>query len=892
MRMKRSSSPNAITRTVLPNGLTVILKEDHSNPVVAINVWFRTGSGHEADDESGLAHFQEHMVFKGTERHGVGEIPDLVKSAGGNLNAGTSYSYTSYYVVLPSRSFLLGLEIQADAMMNSVFDPGEFDKERLVVIEEARMYDDTPDSFTYYRAMELGFTAHNYRRPIAGYEPIVSAFTRNMLVDFYRRYYRPENAILVVVGDVEKARAVGEIEGVYGGWPSAPVVLAESPVEPPQKAFRFAAHRGTIDHAYLRFGFHVPNILDRDYPALEVLSTLLGSGKSSRLYQRVREEKRLVTTASTDLLVEKWPGYLMVAASMPADKWEKARDAVFAEVMRFAGEPVSEGELVKARRQVEKSVYSDLETVEGQASTLGYYEVLGDYRLAEKHRKALHRVTARQVMAVARRYLKLKNCSLVAYLPEEAGAADPSRKRIETVFKTLVPARTKTPAGQVAIAASASKASLPDEYPRTLAAKTVRRRPSGEKEPLRRLELPNGIRVLIRRRTTVPLVSVLTVCEGGTRSEPKGKSGLSLLATRALLKGSRSYAADEIVETVEGLGGNIESFSGFDFSGVYVNVLRDHLEPALRVYKDVLRHPSFVHASVEEERKRLLEELAKRHDHPVLYSIDHLFANLFGDHPYSKPFVGNEAELAALASKDCAEWHRRNIVAANTVVAMVGDIGVDEAMEAAGELFGDLAAGPAPVLDVEPLENPVHPGFHELRREGLHQAVGLVGFLAPRMQTKDSIALRALDGLMTGLGGRLFVELRDKRSLGYMAGSAFMPLKERSVFYGYTNPKPDSIDEAIGVILDELTKVTSEHVLDKELTRSKEWLVGSQTMKLQRNLAQALEYGYYEALGFGYETVERVAGQIQQVTVEDIRTAAASVFDRDKAVCIKLVPSK
>jgi zinc protease len=885
--MQRESSPNTIIKTVLPNGLTVILKEDHSNPVVAINVWFRIGSGHETDDASGLAHFQEHMVFKGTEKHGVGEIADLVKSAGGNLNAATSYSYTTYYVVLPSRSFPLGLGIQADAMMNSTFDPGEFDKERLVVIEEARMYDDTPDAYTYYRTMELGFAKHNYRRPIAGYERIVSAFTRQQLLDFYKRYYRPGNAILVVVGDIEKDPTMSEIERVYGAWPDARIVPPESPAEPPQKAFRFGSHRGTIDHAYLGFGFHVPNILDRDYPALEVLNTLLGSGKSSRLYQRVREQKRLVTTASADLLAEKWPGYLMVFASTPGEKWEEARDAVFAEVMRFTDEPVSEDELLKTRRQVEKSVYSELETVEGQASNLGYYEVLGDYRLAEKHRKALHRVTARQVMSAARRYLKLTNCSLVAYLPETAAIANPSRDRVETALRSVASGVAKERAGGRPGMPRSTGVRSPSD-----AAGTTQRSPSCEKDAMRRLELANGVRVLCRRRTTVPLVSVVTVCQGGTRSEPKGKSGLSLLSTRTLLKGTQSSTAHEIVGTVEGLGGNIESFSGFDLTGVYLNILRDHLKQALGVYRDVLRNPSFASQSVEQEKKRLLEELSKRHDHPVYYSIDHLFEKLFGSHPYSRPFIGDESQLAALSDTDCAKWHRRNLVAENTVVVVVGDIGTDEAIEVAGELFGDLEPGPALSPEVEPLEKSAHPGIHEFRREGLNQAVGFVGFLAPPMLTREAIGLRVLDGLMTGLGGRLFVELRDKRSLGYMAGSAFMPLKEHSIFYGYSNPKPDGIDEAIDVILNELIRVTEEQVLDRELTRSKEWLVGSQTMKLQTNLAQAVEYGYYEVLGFGYETVERIPEKIQQVTKEDIRQAAASVFDREKAVCVKLVPGE
>jgi zinc protease len=883
--MQHETPSNGVQKTTLPNGLTVILKEDHSNPVVAINVWFGIGSAHETDTATGLSHFQEHMVFKGTEKYGVGEIPDAVKSAGGSLNAGTSYSYTMYHVVMPSRSFALGLEVQADAMMNSTFDPDEFRKERLVVIDEARMYDDTPDAFTYYRAMELGFTVHNYRRPIAGYEPVVSSFTREQLVDFYRAYYRPGNAILVVVGDVEREHAMREIERVYGAWSGERGVPLDSPAEPAQEAFRFKAYRGSIDHAYLRFGFHASSILDPDYPALEVLANLLGSGKSSRLYQRIREEKRLVTSAAADLLAERWPGCFMVFASTPAEKWEAARDAVFEEIVRFSREPVSEEDLLKARRQVERAMYSDLETMEGQASNLGYYEVLGDYRLADEHRKAVQRVTADQIMAAAKKYLHLENCSFVTYLPETALIAEPSPEAVESALRSVesktAPSVGKAPSGGAKEAAKTPRAKL-EAAPAAAARKT----------PTHRFVLSNGVRVLCRQRTTVPMVTALAICQGGTRLEAKGKSGLSLLSTRVLLKGSASYAADEIVGTIERLGGSIESFSGFDVTGVYLNVLRDHLDEALVVFRDVVRRPRFAPDKVEQEKKRLLEELAKRHDHPVYYSIDHLFSRMFGNHPYAHPFIGDEAQLRSLDAADCEAQHRRSFEPGNTVVVFAGDIDEIRARDAAERMFGDLVPGRISPVTVEPCDGPAYPGFHELKREKLHQAVGLVGFLAPPMLTREAESLRVLDGLMTGLGGRLFVELRDKRSLGYMTGSAFMPLKERSIFYGYANPKPEGLQEAVDVILAELDRVTRELVTDRELARSKEWLIGTQAMKLQRNLAQAIDYGYYEALGYGYETVDRTAGMIRVVTKEDILRAAAAVFDPDKAVCVKLLPQE
>lgn len=877
---------NVIKKT-LSNGLTVLVKQDRSAPIAAVNVWFGVGSVNETEEMNGLAHFQEHMVFKGTEKYGVGEIPNLVKSHGGNLNAGTSYSYTMYYIVLPSRAFNDALEIQADAMMHSTFDAQEFQKERLVVIDEARMYDDRPESFTFYRTMELGFENHNYRRPIAGYQPIVEKITRDQLFDFYNNYYRPSNAVLVVVGDVEPDAAFRRIERVYGGWRGGEVSVGQSPVEPPQRGFRFRSHTGTVDHGYMGAGFHVPNILHEDYPALEMLSELLSAGRSSRLYRKVLEEKRLVTSVSASLLAEKWPGFFLFMASMPPDKWEAARDAIFEEVERFKHEPAGEDELDKARRQIEKGMYSDLETMEGQASNIGYHQLLGDYRLADEHREAIKNVTPDTLMAVARKYLHPDNCSLVSYLPNDDaaprdGSLDP------TAMAEAVAGRLSRDGGVNDMNTGSFTTIEPKQDDATVESTGAAETEAG----IEQFALGNGVRVLLKRRTTVPLLSMLTVFQGGSRLEPPGKSGLATLAHRVIPKGTPSYNTEEIVRRVEGAGGSIESYANFDTSGVYVNVLAEYLDEVLPVYKEVVRDPSFTSARVKQERTKLLEELSKRRDNPIQFAMDHLFEKTFGAHPYSHPFAGSVEEVERLSGADCREWYQRVLVPENMVVVFVGDIAEDRARDIAGKLYGDLPPGEQPTPAIEAPELPVSPGDFKLERNDLKQAVTLVGYTAPPMMTDESIALEVLNGVLTGLGGRLFVELRDKRSLGYMTGSALSSLRERSIFFGYANPGADGVEEAFRVILHELDEVTRNEVTDEELARSKEWLIGSQIMQLQRNFSQAIAYGSYEVLGFGWGVVDRTPELIQRVTKRDILDVAASVFQREQAVLVKLLPAE
>jgi zinc protease len=879
MSTQRTEDTGVLKRT-LPNGLTVLLREDHSSPIVAVNMWFGVGSVHETEEMNGLAHFQEHMVFKGTRKHGVGDIGRIVKSAGGNLNAGTSYSYTMYYVVLPSAQFATALDVQADAMMNSTFDPEEFKKERLVVIDEARMYDDRPESFTFYRTMELGFEKHTYRRPIAGYQAIVEKITRDQLLEFYNNYYRPSNGVLVVVGDVDPEDAFRRVEEVYGVWRDGAVAINEPPREPAQKAFRFMAYSGPMDHAYLGAGFHVPSILHEDYPALQMLAELLSSGRSSRLYRHVREEKQLVTSVSADLLAEKWPGFFLVAASMPPSRWEPACAAIFHEIERFKHERAPEHELDKARRQVERGMFKELETMEGQASNIGYYQLLGDHRLADQHREAVKRVTADQVMAVARKYFHPENLSLVSYQPRDI--TSPGDHLIEKTVRGVL-------TSEGGVKEISTDAIAPARATREHASRSGQAA-AGKAVAVSRFSLANGVRVLLKPRPNVPLVSMLTVFPGGGRFEPVGKAGLGQLTHRMLTKGSARFSAEEIAAGIEGLGGGIDSYSSFDTGGVAMGVLSEFVEEAADIYRDVLRAPRFDAARVAQEKTRLLEELKRRHDNPIPFAMDKLFRAMFGKHPYAHPFLGPSSEVESLTPEDCAAWYHGLLAPERVVLSIVGDLSVERARALAERLLGDLAPHPGPVPRDEAPATPVKPGEHVLRREGIKQSVVFVGFPAPPMMTDAANALEVLNGVLTGLGGRLFVELRDKRSLGYMTGSSYSGLLQRGIFFGYANPGAEGIDEAVRVILHETEKVTREPVSDEELTRSKQWLVGSHAMELQRNGAQAATYGTYEALGYGWEAVDRMPDDILAVTKDDIVAAARAVFVRENAVIVRMLP--
>ncbi|HET6462683.1 MAG TPA: pitrilysin family protein [Candidatus Krumholzibacteria bacterium] len=272
------------------------------------------------------------------------------------------------------------------------------------------------------------------------------------------------------------------------------------------------------------------------------------------------------------------------------------------------------------------------------------------------------------------------------------------------------------------------------------------------------------------------------------------------------------------------------------------------------------------------------------------FALDHLFRATFGDHPYAFPFLGDAEQARQLGAADCSAFYQSLLTPDRVVLSIVGDMSMERARVLAERLLGDLPAAKAALPRPDAPAMPVKPGEHLLRRKGIKQAVTFVGFPAPKLLSEEAKALEVLNGVLTGLGGRLFVELRDKRSLGYMTGSSFNPLFQRGIFFGYANPGAEGVEEAVRVILHELELVTREPVSDDEIDLSKEWLVGSHVMDLQRNGAQAAEYGIMEALGFGYEIVDKVPGFIQGVTKAQMMAVAKQVFDPARAVIIRMLP--
>jgi len=420
----------AVTEATLDNGLRVLIQEDPRNPIVAVQIYYRVGSRNELPGATGLAHFLEHMMFKGTATRGRGEISRLVEQNGGRDNAFTTKDMTGYYVNIAADRLDLVLGIEADRMRNLLLDPAEITSERKVVMEERRMRtDDDPDG-TVYEAMDsLAFKAHPYRWPIIGWMVDIERINPTELRAFYNLYYQPNNAVLVIAGDVKATAALALVRRHFGPIPRGATPPPVTAVEPPQiDERRLVIRKEGAQLPIVNIAWHVPNHASPDAAALDLLSTILSEGRASRLYRHLVYEKRLALGAGGDYSYSSVDPSLFwfYATPLPGQTPEALEQALMAEVEQLKQEPVPTEELERARNQIEASFVWRQDSVFSRASVLGRYEVLGSWRLLEDYLPKIRAVTAQDLQRVARTYFPTDRKNVSILLPADA-ATPPSR---------------------------------------------------------------------------------------------------------------------------------------------------------------------------------------------------------------------------------------------------------------------------------------------------------------------------------------------------------------------------------------------------------------------------------------------------------------------------------
>lgn len=850
----------ATQRTVFPNGLTVLVRRDPSAPVVAIVTHVKAGYFDEPDDVVGIAHVLEHMYFKGTPRRGVGEIARATKAAGGYLNAGTIYDRTTYYTVLPASGFAEGLDVQADAYANSLIDADELRRELEVIIQEAKRKADNPPAVAVETLYALLHDRHRMRRWRIGTEPELRRLRREHVVAFYRAYYRPGNTILSIVGDIDPDDALRAVERAYGSLPDGAVARDRGPAEPPHTGFRYREMRGDVAQAQLVMGWRTPGTMDPDTPLLDVAAAVLAAGRASRLYRAVRERRLAASIGAHDYTPTELGVFSIHAEGSVATTADAAREA-WRTVRTLRDDGPADDELFRARRLLEARWIRRLETMEGQATHFAEWEALGDWTLGDRYLERLLGASRQEVADAVRRRLDPAAAAVVVYrpsgAPEVAADAATMRALLETTATAGAPARE----------AAAGTGAAPSPPARRVAA--LEREEGG----VRVYRSPEGIPILVRRKPGAPLVHTGVFALGGACDEPASSAGLTMLLARTALKGTAHRTAARIAEEAELLGGSIAASTGSEQFGWSLSVPAARATDAIVLLADVAQHPVIPEDALETERATAIAELGLLRDDMFRYPLRLATSAAFAGHPYGVPASGDERTLSAIDALQVRMWHAERLLGGPSVVVIVGDVDADEAAATAATHFDALRPGAA--LPLAPPAWPAPPVVAAETRETAQTALALA-FPAPARGDPRRFAARLAATVASGLGGRLFDELRDRRSLAYSVTLAVTERRQAGLQLAYIATSPGREQEARDALLAELARLGERGagaITEAELARAQTYAIGTHAIRQESGAAvmgDVLDAWLFGALA----ELPRYDADVRAVALDAVREVA------------------
>jgi len=816
-----------VRKEVLENGLTLLVRELRTAPVVALNLWVDVGSADDPDGLGGISHFVEHLLFSGSEDGRTVELSHVVQDAGGYLNAQTGCDHTLYYQVVPAGGWEAVLAAQVLAVTSPAFGDPEVDVERSIIMEEARTGENDPSVFVWRRLMETAFVRHPSRRPIVGTEESIARITTADLHDHIHRSYTPGNMVQVIVGDFDAEDVVDRARESLCKLRPGPSISRDTEAEPAQEELRATSFAGALEQTYLALSFHVPSVLHADMPALDALAAVLGAGRSSRLRKSLQVRQGLVSDIGAFVVGHRDNGILAVRAGLPrTSTLDRAVEEIVREIEILRTTSVEATEMQKNLTRLEAGYVLEHETADAIAQNLGFFASHGDYRFAEEYVDRLARVTPEDIRRVAVKYLSPGNASIVTYAPRDAGV--PEGDQSGPMARIAEGVREASPSA-ISEGAAGWHAPARFERPMMLAERTGFR--------CGRTNLGNGPSLVVCESRAVPIVSLALGFRGGFLVEPEELGGITYLTQKLLLRGTESRTAEALADDIEGLGTAISTAVDRDGLGLGVSVLSKHFGEAVGILADVVGCPSFPAEHLEQVRQEVLAEIGQIEDHPWRLAVRELLPLIFGGHPYGKPIRGTRETLGRITTEAVRDWHAGAYTADNLFLCIAGDITQGRARR---ELERGFAGMRRSAPDVSSLSaDSTAEGRVERDAPGTGQSTVALGFAGPPVGTDESAVMRFLARALSMMGGPLWRALRDRPPHAYSAGAALLPLRHGGAFVGYATTPPGSEEETVKALTSELRRLAANGLAHEELERGKRHFTGTLEIALQQGAARA-----------------------------------------------------
>jgi zinc protease len=895
-----ASGPSSISgvrgmeRRVLPNGLAVVVKEDHRLPTVTALVAYRVGSALEDEKEglTGVSHFFEHMVFKGTEKYKRGDIDLITMRCGGENNAFTDFDMTGYWFHVHSSHLDDVLDILADTMGNCTLDPKEFELERGPVLQEMNIWLDGSWGALEREIGKTMYRASGYRHPVLGYVDDVKNLTREQMMAYYKAHYCPQNASLIVVGDVDREDIYRRAEKFFGKIPRGPRADPPPPFEGPQEEERTVEIRTDKTTDRIILGFRGDKAGSDDDVTLDVAATILGEGRTSRLHARLVEKEGLAGEGNVNVSNEsrKREGYFSVqvelAIGAPLDE---VRRILLEELLELRKAPVTEKELRRAKNILRAHWVFETESQYALAQKIGYFEGFDLPEYVGTYLDRVESVTARDVLACAKKYFTPENRTV------GIGRAAPKAEEEKKEPEKKDPDKKdpdKKDGGKPGGEKKEGDKRRPGQRSPGLQAK------SGPPDlgPVREVKLENGLTVLIKSRRDFPILAIQGFVNGGMLFEPEDKAGLATLVGDTLDEGikddrGRERTGDELAEEIESLGGKFSTNS----NGVSVKVLSEHATQAFDLLRDILRYPSFPEERVKKVREDMLAEIESRDDDSAARARRLFFEEAFRGHPFHRPPQGYEETVKALVRKDCVDYYRRFFRPENAIVSIAGDIDPDRAAEEVRKRFatwkGEGAWSPPRVPQIARQQEPRTVYAHAPTSQVRFQ----MGHVGIDRSNPDFFTLRVMETILCtspGFTNRMAKNVRDLQGLAYDVGGSITSGAGQAPgpFTIVLGVEAKDKDKALATVRAELEKFLKDGPTAQEVDDAKNYLLDSfvgSWETVEDVASYMLEVKRYD---LGKDYAAQFHRAVSRVTAESVLRAARQYIDLGKMTLVGVGP--
>ena len=821
----------------LPNGQTVVVYPIKDNPIVTIDTWIKTGSVNETDTNNGVAHFLEHLFFKGTKAHPTGDMDRILESKGAIVNAATSKDFTHYYITIPSEYFDTALDLHSDMLLNPQIPRKELEKERKVVLEEIAKDGNTPSKKVYDNLNDLMYSKHPYKRKVIGTSDIIGTIRREEIIEYFNNYYAPSNMVTLVVGNVEPEKAVSKIQQSFNQTYKKPIkntFKKEAPLTSQKRKIDYT----DTQSGYMMIGFRGVDISNNETFALDVLAEILGGGKSSRLYRDIKEQKGLAYSISASNGSYRDDGIFYISTNFIPASQQKLEKAIFDEISNLQKYGITDEELQRAKNIIVQDTYYARESTSNISNELGYIMALtNSSTLYDTYVDNINKVTSQDVLAVARKFLGVNKSAVSIVLPES--------------MKNTVAAKDL----------------------QTHTAEKI-----SENNGTVKYQVDNGSTLLINQNKNNDIIAMSIIAKGGEFLEKI--SGEGTLTAAVMLNGTKKYSAQELAQILDENGIIIEPACSEDFFSINVQTTTAQIKKTMEILDEIINNSTFDDYEIEKKRTEILNKIKQRRDVPMNIALENFKTIIYENSVYSHSNKILEKTLPTIQKNDVVGYYNRILDSKNIIVSINGNVDADKMIADFGRILKNKNCSKINYNDYH-VTRATAPKHISQSVKNLQTAWLFLGWQTCGVQNKkDFVILKVMNTILgSGMSSRLFRNLREQDGLAYQLGSSYSPKMLGGTFMTYIGTNPETLNYSRKKILSEIERFKMEFVTDTELNDAKDRLKGSFVIAMETNSEKATNIGLFETYGFGYDFLNEYVKMIDEVTASDILSVANKYFN-------------